>query len=231
MGLNRGGRGREPVRTLYAYSQSVLPKPPDWGSDVFVTGYWFLEEGDQWVLPQSLSEFIAAGNKPIYVGFGSMPDLDQGVLAGKIADALKQCGRRGVFAVGGGALRGAPKVPHIHVLDSAPHARLLPLMSAALHHGGAGTTGASLRAGIPTITCPVFGDQPFWGRLVHQIGAGPPPLDRHHLSVGDLVAAISAAFNPGVERRAREVGQKIQEEDGVETAVSVLEGLGLSKPV
>src|SRR5690606_7322177 len=126
----------------------------------------------------ALAAFLASGSRPVYVGFGSMPGLDPHKLARVVADGLAAAGKRGILATGGGALELADPPPHVHMIASAPHAALFPHVSGALHHGGAGTTGASLRAGLPTIVCPYFGDQPFWGRRVADLGAGPQPLDR-----------------------------------------------------
>lgn len=224
LGVPSGHRPGAPTVTLYAYSPAVVPRPTDWGGDVLVTGYWFLDE-DDWRLPTDLRAFLAAGDKPIYVGFGSMPGLAPGKLAADVIEALARTGKRGVLALGGGALEVPSPPAHVHVMTAAPHDRLLPQMSAALHHGGAGTTAASLRAGLPTIICPFFGDQPFWSRRVADLGAGPAPLDRESLTVAALAAAFTATDAPGMRQTATAMGQAIGAEHGLDMAMKAIEAL------
>jgi sterol 3beta-glucosyltransferase len=208
--------------TLYAYSPAVLPKPADWSADVAVTGYWFLDEPG-WQPDADLAAFLAAGNAPVYVGFGSMPGIDPQRMTQMVVEALARSGKRGLLATGGGALAATALPAHVHLISAAPHDRLLPLASAAIHHGGAGTTGASLRAGLPTTICPFFGDQPFWGRRMVKLGTGPKPLDRKTLTVEAIVAAITAMDDPGMRARAAAIGEAIRAERGVDAAVAFIE--------
>ncbi|HEV2516116.1 MAG TPA: glycosyltransferase [Devosia sp.] len=221
----------KPRATLYAYSPSVLPSPSDWPDDVVVTGYWFLEEERRWQPDPALQAFLDAGEPPVYVGFGSMPGLDPAELTELVRQALSDAGKRGVLATGGGAIQAGPAAPDLHIIEGAPHDQLFPLMSACVHHGGAGTTGASLRAGKPTIICPFFGDQPFWARIVRDLGAGPAPIDKKHLTSALLAAAIiEATTNAGMARRAAEIGARIRQEHGVNNAIAHLERQGLLTP-
>lgn len=207
--------------TLYAYSPSIVPVPPDWGDDVLVSGYWPLDGGD-WRPPCALAQFLAAGEPPIYVGFGSMPGLDPERLSAMVVEALAKVGCRGLLATGGGALAAGETASHVHVIDEAPHDRLFSHVAAAFHHGGAGTTAASLRAGLPTIICPFFGDQPFWGRRIAALRVGPPPLDLKALSVDTLVGAFAAVAEEGMRRRAAALGQSIRSENGVANAIDFI---------
>jgi UDP:flavonoid glycosyltransferase YjiC (YdhE family) len=219
----RRTKGAE-AATLYAYSRHVLPVPQDWDVQrVLVAGYWFLDSGADWKMPDSLTQFLAAGDKPVYVGFGSVPGVDAGELARTVIEGLAQAGKRGLLASGGGALQVKEIPPHVHLIDSAPHDRLFAHVSATLHHGGAGTTGAALRAGLPTLICPFFGDQSFWGRRVAALGAGPRPLERRSLSAGGLAAALNAMDGLQMRLRAGVLGAKIREEDGVGRAVDFIE--------
>lgn len=217
-----GRRSARPGSALYAYSPLVVPVPADWGQDVLVSGYWFLDD-EAWRPPADLQAFLSAGAPPVYIGFGSMPGLDPAHLAAVVLKALEKTGKRGLLATGGGALEVANAPCDVHVITSAPHDWLMPRMSAAIHHGGAGTTGASLRAGKPTAICPFFGDQPFWGRRVAQLGVGPPPLDRKSLSAEALAAAILAMEDDHMRRTAARLGAEIRQEDGVATAVDFIE--------
>jgi len=217
-----------PSATLYAYSRHVLPAPADWPSDVAVTGYWFLDDGQGWKPDAPLQHFLNGGEEPVYVGFGSMPGLDPVAMTRLVVDALARAGKRGVLATGGGAIGGDLGAEHVHVIEGAPHDALFPLMSACIHHGGAGTTAASLRAGKPTVICPFFGDQPFWGRRVAELGVGPAPIERKRLTTDALAASIVAATGDSLMRsRALELGGRIRAEDGVGNAIGFLQQMGL----
>jgi UDP:flavonoid glycosyltransferase YjiC (YdhE family) len=196
--------------------------PKDWGDDVLVSGYWFLDSED-WTPDAALAEFLASGDKPIYVGFGSMPGIDAEAMSTMILEALARTGKRGLLATGGGALGAGTLPANVHLISAAPHDRLLTLVSAAIHHGGAGTTGAALRAGLPTTIVPFFGDQPFWGRRIEQLGVGPRPLERKTLSADSLTSAIMAMDAPEMRRKANALGAAIREEDGIEAAIRFIE--------
>jgi len=161
-------QNRNPL--LYGYSPHVIPRPVDWGDHIRVTGYWFLDEAVDWEPPADLLDFLNAGEPPIYIGFGSMANRNPEE-AGKIAlEALRISGQRGVLSSGWGGLKTDDLPETVFAISSIPHSWLFPRMRAVVHHGGAGTTAAGLRAGVPSILVPFFGDQPFWGRRVAQLG-------------------------------------------------------------
>jgi sterol 3beta-glucosyltransferase len=227
----RPKRKLRPLATLYAYSAHVLPVPSDWPDDVAVTGYWFLNGEEDWQPSPELRSFMESGEPPVYVGFGSMPATDPTSLTRLILEALGKAGKRGVIATGGGAIGTHPEAGHAHFIEGAPHERLFPLMSACVHHGGAGTTGASLRAGRPMVICPFFGDQPFWANRVEDLGVGPKPIDKRKLSADRLAAAIAeATSNPSMRQRAAQFGEAVRSEDGVASAIAFLHRKGLLKP-
>ena len=223
LGLSRRRQSNvRPAATIYAYSRHVLPVPSDWGDEVLVSGYWFLK-GSAWSLPESLKAFLAAGDPPIYVGFGSMPGVDAEATTNIIIEALARCGKRGLLSTGGGALRLTDAPSHIHQIDHAPHDVLFPHVAATIHHGGAGTTAASLRAGKPMTISPFFGDQPFWARRMQELGVAPAALDRKTFSVGRLVSAIEAMDTNEMRDRAAALGAVIRNEDGCSRAVRFIE--------
>lgn len=211
-----------PIATIYAYSRHVLPPPHDWPDTVLVSGYWFLDDED-WRPTQRLVDFLQAGEQPLYVGFGSMPGLDAHRLTSIIVEALHKTGRRAILATGGGAISAESASGHVHVLSEAPHHKLFPLVSGVIHHGGAGTTSAALRAGKPMVICPFFGDQPFWGRRIAELGLGSRPLEQRSLTADRLADAIVAISQPGIRARAEEYGNRIRQEDGLATAVRFIE--------
>ena len=211
------------VPALYAFSEHVLPRPDDWPANVHVTGAWFLDEVDGWEPPEALQAFLHAGPAPVYIGFGSMGAAHAQARAATVLKAVALTGERAVLATGWGGLRADVLPPNVFMLDAVPHEWLFPHVSAVVHHGGAGSTMAGLRAGKPTVICPFFGDQPFWGRLVHQAGVGPAPLPQKSLTAERLANAIRAALDSAVAAQAAGVGERIRAEDGTTRAVDLIE--------
>lgn len=211
------------VTTIYGYSEHLLPRPDDWPTNVHVTGGWFLDDSDGWEPPAALREFLDAGPPPVYVGFGSMGAAHAETRSAAVLKALEMTGERAVLATGWGALKADERPPNVFMLDAAPHDWLFPRMSAVVHHGGAGSTMAGLRAGKPTVICPFFGDQPFWGKVVASVGVGSAPVPQKSLTAKRLADAIRAALDPAVVARAAAMGERIQAERGTERAVRLIE--------
>jgi sterol 3beta-glucosyltransferase len=213
----------QPVPILYCYSPAVAPKPPDWGEQVHVTGYWFLDHPSDWQPPADLVRFLESGPPPIYVGFGSMVSRKPAETTRITLDALQRSGQRGVIATGWGALSRSDVPDGVFLIESVPHDWLFPKMATVVHHGGAGTTGAGLRAGVPSILVPFGGDQPFWARRVKALGVGPDPVPRGRLTADKLAHAIRVAVtDESMRKRAAEFGEAIRAEDGIGRAVAVI---------
>lgn len=209
----------KPIPVLSAYSRHLLPRPADWPEWAVVTGAWHLEE-EASEPPGQLVRFLAAGEPPVYVGFGSMAGSDPQRLTRIALEALRLSGARGVLAKGWGGMEAVKLPEGVTMIDAAPHSWLFPRVAAVVHHGGAGTTAAGLLAGKPTIICPFGFDQPFWARRVETVGAGPAPIPQKHLTAGRLAEAITTALTDSeMKRRAAEVGELMRKEDGVGTAV------------
>ena len=209
---------------LYGYSPWIVPQPSDWLASHHVTGYWFLDPPATWEPPEVIVRFLASGPPPVYVGFGSMRSAEPQKELDLIISALAQAGQRGVI-LNCSAISMNRCVPEdVLLIDEIPHAWLFPQMAAVVHHGGAGTTAAGLRAGLPTVTVPFFTDQPFWGRRIYDLGLGPEPLPHKELTAGKLAAAIrQAVSDPQLKRRATAFKAQLQKEDGIATAVCYLE--------
>jgi sterol 3beta-glucosyltransferase len=139
-----------------------------------------------------------------------------------VREALKQTLHRGVILSGWGGVK-QPSSHDVLYLESAPHDWLLPKCRMFLHHGGAGTTSAVLRAGIPSVVIPFTADQPFWGRRIHAVGAGPIPILVKNLSTKSLVKAIAEAESNTVLECAQSISEKIRGENGVARAVAIIE--------
>ncbi|NOZ28310.1 MAG: glycosyltransferase family 1 protein [Chloroflexi bacterium] len=208
---------------LYGFSPRVVPKAPDWGDNIHITGYWFLPMVEDWRPPKRLVDFLQSGSPPVYIGFGSMVHRDAEEMTEIVLKALQMTNRRGVLAAGWGGLSDSDLPDHVIKIDFAPHDWLFPRMAAVVHHGGAGTTAAGLRAGVPSVIVPFFGDQPFWGWRVAALGVGPPPIPRKKLTAKSLAKAMEFAVNDeDVKRRAEKLGEAIRAERGVDRAVEIL---------
>ena len=225
-----GPYNAEPIRhtpVLYGYSPSVLPPPPDWDRSIHVTGYWFLDPEGAWTPPPALVEFLQAGPPPVYVGFGSMSQRKPEETARLVLQALAQTDQRAILLSGWSGLQKTDVPDSVLVIDAIPHSWLFPRVAAVVHHGGAGTTAAGLRAGVPSVIVPFFGDQPFWGQRVAQLGVGPAPIPRRELTVERLAGAIhEAVTDPAMRGRAASLGATIRAEDGIARAIDVIEQLG-----
>ena len=213
-------RSRTPI--LCAWSPSIVPASSDWSSNVHVTGYYFSDSDDAYQPPDELLEFLDNGSPPICVSFGSMLNRDGEKIDGIVHESLRQTRNRGII-LSGWRQSNNHSTKDILYLDAVPHQWLLPRCKAVIHHGGAGTTSAGLRAGIPNIVIPFTADQPFWGRRVYAVGAGPKPVLLNDLSVGKLVQAVIYAGHETVCQCARTVSQRLRNEDGVKISIGIIE--------
>jgi sterol 3beta-glucosyltransferase len=209
---------------LYGFSPSIIPSAPDWGSNTYVTGFWFLDEPTQWKPPQDLLDFLNDGPPPIYVGFGSMSSKNPQETTNLVLLALNETKQRAIMLSGWNGLKKTDLPSSVFMVDSVPFSWLFPKMAAVVHHGGAGTTHYGVRAGIPSIIVPFFADQPFWGHRIKELGIGPEPIPRKKLTAERLAKAIEMAITDRTMRqRAVDLGSKIQSEDGVSRAVEVMQ--------
>lgn len=209
-------RPRTPI--LCAWSPSVLSASNDWPSGAHVTGYYFLPHDNSYRPPAKLISFLERGEAPVCISFGSMVNRNKEKIDRMVGEALKQTANRGIILSGWSGVQG-PSSEEMLYLEAAPHDWLLPRCKTVIHHGGAGTTAAGLRAGIPNIVVPFLGDQLFWGERVYAIGAGPKPILVNSLSVEKLERAIVETGSESVRERARTIGRQIRTEDGTGEAV------------
>ncbi len=214
---------RERWPTIYGYSSTVVPTPSDWGSHVDVTGYWFLDRDSRWRSPPGLEEFLADGPPPVCIGFGSMPSPDPAALTREVVKSLEVSGRRGLLLSGWGALSSVELPKTVFALDAAPHDWLFSRVAAVVHHGGAGTTSATLRAGVPSLVVPFIADQWFWGRRIAALGAGPGLFSRKQIRADRFGPALrDLAENPRYRENARAVATKLALENGIGRAIAAL---------
>jgi sterol 3beta-glucosyltransferase len=208
--------------TLVLASRHLVPPPADWPSHHYVTGFLFDDESD-WQAPPELLEFLAAGEKPICIGFGTMPMRKPIATTMAILDAVRRSGRRAIL-LGGWDGIGTTELPKgLFRLKYAPHSWLLPRIAAMVHHGGAGTVAAAVRAGVPSVIVPFTLDQPFWGQRLFELGVSTKPIPRSKLTAEKLEAAIKeATTSPAMQHKVTELSKKIVAEDGVGEAMKMV---------
>ncbi|WWC71508.1 uncharacterized protein I206_105466 [Kwoniella pini CBS 10737] len=218
------------VPFLYNFSSAVVPKPLDWHDDIIITGYWNLEDSDtDWSPPPELDEFVMKAKqdgKPL--GFGSIVVPRPDEMTKSIINAVEKADVRAIIAKGWSSRGGDPAKEGQDIqfpsncfgVEKIPHSWLFPKVQAALHHGGAGTVGASLRAGVPTLIKPWFGDQFFWSVRVTKLGVG---LKVPSLRSDDIAnALIKATTDRVMIEKAARIGEKIRSESGVDKALEAI---------
>ena len=209
---------------FHGFSPAVVPRPADWRDGLEVTGYWWPARPLDWHPPADLQRFLSEGPPPVFVGFGSMVSADADRLSDLIAAAGRRAGARMVIQVGrtGLAQASQPSGDSI-VIGEVPHEWLFPRMAAVVHHAGAGTAAAGLRAGIPAVSVPKLGDQPFWAARLAALGTGPPPIPYRKLSAAALIAAIRDAITrPSYRVRAQALASQLSREDGAAPVINAL---------
>jgi UDP:flavonoid glycosyltransferase YjiC (YdhE family) len=222
----RLGLPPEPIRTLrtwqdggryptfHGFSTAVVPRPADWRPQLEIVGYWWPAARPDWQPPAELAAFLAAGPPPVFIGFGSMGPGQGDRLAGPVLAAIRQTGVRAVVQAGWAGLT-VPSGGDVLTIGSVPHEWLFPRMAAVVHHAGAGTTAAGLRAGVPAVPVPVLADQPFWADRLRRLGAAADPVPLSRLTAERLSAGLrEVTTNPHRAARARALAARLRAEDG-----------------
>ncbi|MQY40730.1 O-mycaminosyltylonolide 6-deoxyallosyltransferase [Streptomyces sp. RB17] len=209
---------------FHGFSPRVVPRPADWPPDVEVTGYWWPACPRDWRPPAELIDFLQAGPPPVFIGFGSMAPSQGDRLGELAAAAVARAGVRAVVQAGWAGLSAVGD--DVLAIGDLPHDWLFPRTAAVVHHAGAGTTAAGLRAGVPAVPVPVMADQPFWAARLHRLGVAPRPLPFHELTAEALAEAITACMaDPAHRQRAVELARRIATEDGT---AAVLARIGVA---
>jgi sterol 3beta-glucosyltransferase len=226
-GLGQHTAGRP---SLHLWSPTLVPHPADWPSTEHITGFCTLPTrakdgvGERAPLA-SLEPFLAAGPPPVFMGLGSMPMLRPEETLAMMVRVAAALGLRVLF---GGTFADPAAIaallpPTMKLCPPVDHEALFPRCAAVLHHGGAGTLAAGLRAGRPTMVCTVLGDQPFWGRLIVSRGLGAATPFRT-LTEERLEAGLRRLQEPTVIENARALGEVLRREpNGAEVAAGLLE--------
>ena len=201
-------------------SNAVFRRPVDWNENIHQYGYWFVEENVDYTPKKELADFLQNGEPPVYVGFGSMfHQEDKEHFIKLIVEALQKSGKRGIVC-GMGELHGMPE--SIFSVPSIPHTWLFRRVCAVCHHGGAGTTAAGFRAGVPSIIIPFSNDQFAWAHRAFDIGVGAPPIHKKKLTADRLAEAIDFALTDTVKAKSEALGNTIVQENGAMQCAKVI---------
>jgi sterol 3beta-glucosyltransferase len=215
-------RSKYPI--VVSGSPAIFPPPENCPDHIHYTGYWFYDEDEQWEPSTALTTFLDNGPKPVYIGFGSMGNPNETAETTRIAiEALQKTNQRGILATGWSGMEIKENLPDsIFTLDAAPHNWLFPRMAAVVHHGGAGTSAAGFRPGVPCVIVPHGMDQFAWGIRAHELGVGSKPIPRKNLTVEKLADAIQDVLSSTCQVKAAELGTVIQSENGADKAAQVI---------
>lgn len=206
---------------VFGFSEHVVPRPRDWAARHHITGYWWPTTPRDFTPPAELADFLAAGPPPVFVGFGSTA-TGKGAELGRMLVETAERGAARLVVQPGWAHLGDLDSDRIITVGSLPHEWLFPRMAAVVHHAGAGTTAATLRAGVPSVPVPGIMDQPYWARRLVDLGVAPALRRRPDLDAGWLVDAIHAAVtDPRYAERARGLSAALAAEDGAGAAVEL----------
>lgn len=217
-------RGCSPFLNLLAASCAITPVYPDFPRNLVQTGAWFLEE-PEFAAPPELDAFFQRHPRPLLATFGSMGAEDGQEVAELLVASARRAGKPLLLQKGFSRFT-LPKTDDVEVVGYAPHGWLFRQVSAVIHHGGAGTSSAACRAGVPSIVVPHLLDQFGWARLLYRKGLAPKPIPRARLTEKALTAAIHQVYSrPELTLRASQAAKEIAEEGGVGRAVELLEAL------
>jgi UDP:flavonoid glycosyltransferase YjiC (YdhE family) len=206
---------------LRAYSEAVLVDAEPMGPFSHVTGFWFLDGHIDPAPVEEVCEFLDAGPAPVCVNFGSMFNARAAAdTTALVVGALRDAGQRGVLIRGADGFGEGQLGPDMLAVGAIDHDWLFPRCTAVVHHGGAGTVAAVLRAGLPSVVVPHMLDQYAWGRTLHELGVASAPIRRRRVTADALTAAVATAVeDAGMRERAAEIGAQIRAEHGVASAV------------
>jgi sterol 3beta-glucosyltransferase len=216
--------GISPTLALTPVSPAIFPRPAAWPAHHHLTGFWFLEEPS--APDPTLQAFLEAGEAPVVIGFGSLTHRDPEAITHLLLQAVERAGVRAVIQAGWSGLEREHPPPGVLFTSFVPHDWLFPHASCIVHGGGAGTTAAALRAGVPSVFVPHWLDQFLWGALARERQFASASIPVKELTAKGLAAAIRCAReSPLLRAQCAEVARAIQAESGVAVAADLLEAL------
>ena len=211
--------------TLIAASPMLVQRPPDWGDHLQLCGFFGPPDTPEgWAMPEDLRRFLAEGEPPVFMSFGSVTHFGMREAEELFVEAVKAAGCRAIVQLPGSERAGAADHPHLYRIGYVPYQQLLPQCALVVHHGGAGTTHHAALAGCPSIVVEHAGDQIFWGTQLRRAGLSNRVLHRRSVTAKSLAAEIRKGLSsPAMKRRAEAVGASMRNENGVKRAVQLIE--------
>ena len=217
-----------PYLCLVAVSPQICPRQPDWPASVQVCG--FLDRPNcelEGVLPPALAGFLAAGEAPVYMTFGSWMPKDvagQAAALRLLTDAAREANCRAIIQCTDWQACGFSSDEQVLYVAAAPHHQVFPHCLAILHHGGAGTTQSATLAGKPSIVVANLSEQEHWARELQRLGIAGRVARRRNVTAAALAARIRhVCATPAMGERARRIAEAMRREDGVAQAVRLIE--------
>ncbi|HLA59895.1 MAG TPA: glycosyltransferase [Puia sp.] len=212
----------EKILNLHCFSPALLPRPGDWPAEIDITGFLFLPARVQSDIPAELKRWLDNGERPIYIGFGSIPVPDPHLFKSILSSLLAKTSYRFVFCYGWTPPMDLPENKRLFQINAVSHELLLPYCRTAIIHGGVGTTAAVLRAKIPVIITSIIADQPWWGRIIEEKRVGVH-IPFKKLTVQKLMTALKTTEGKELRQRAFRLGEQINLEDGLFNTINKLE--------
>jgi sterol 3beta-glucosyltransferase len=213
---------------LCAVSSELFRRPRHWPERHRITGFFFFDE-DRPVDPD-LERFVESGEPPIVVSFGSVIHESPEHLAEIVSKAIQKAGKRAVVQQGWTGLKFQSLLPKtVHAADFVPHRWLFSRAACVVHAGGAGTTAATLRAGIPSVVVPHVLDQFLWATLLRERGCASDVIPYGELTAERLGIAIELACTPTSQKAAALFPEIINREGGASLAADIIESQYSSK--
>jgi len=213
-----------PLLVLYAVSRYTLRLPRQWPANHHVIGYFFLDDDEPWTPAPALAEFVASGEPPVVISFGSMLHADPAQVTQTLLDGVAQAGCRAILQQGWSGLGQLELPANVHGIGFVPHSWLFPRAGCVVHHGATGTTGATLRAGVPSVVVPHAYEHPLNAELLRELACAGPPIPFAKLTAERLGSAISATLSsPRYHEAAAALGEKVRAEQGVQMARQLIE--------
>ena len=210
--------------TLIAAAPALCPRRPDWNGNIQISGFFNPPiPNKDWQMPADLGAFLTAGEPPVYFTFGSYTSFDMQGSTNLFFEAAKKAGIRAIVQSDWQSLSGLKEAPNIYKVRSIPHEHVFPHCAMIVHHGGAGTTHTSLKAGRPSLVVAHGLDQRYWGRKLQQIGAAGKVLHRRTVTADSLAKGIQCVRNtPQMLQNTQRLRQTMQKENGVGKAVALI---------
>ena len=212
------------VPVLNGYSPSILNNPADWPGHVITSGVWKKDKSNKLTQEPSaeFNTWIASGEPPVYFGFGSMPVLDPKAMWDMVAEICEELKLRAIINAGWSDTKGIKLSDAVFVIQNADLEWLFPQCSCIVHHGGVGTTHLSLEAGIPTLICSLFADNPFWGERITKLGVGKH-IRFKELSKEKIIKALKELQSGAVRKKVAVLGERLKSENGLTKALDFIE--------